>query len=225
MYIKTINGNIKITIDNKWYEISNEITQKILNYGECENETEETADQILSKFIKDYIILHDEHEKQPIKRVIWNELTQDFQQLQALKHDNMDVYTIQYYNSNLQFIEEIETNFKNKFEVLEFIKDKNIVKGLQCSIFKSNYDCTNNGISSNKNNLYLIDSNNKNIEVAEVDDIRDCVIVDCIGNYTRCKPIIFKNKWYMAGGNYLYTSDSRFREVNQYPIAIHDRLE
>jgi hypothetical protein len=30
----------------------------------------------------------------------------------------------------------------------------------------------------------------------------------------------------MAGGNYIMTSDSRFRqEVNEYPVPVHDRFE
>lgn len=37
----------------------------------------------------------------------------------------------------------------------------------------------------------------------------------------------FPKRWYMAGGNFLYTSDSRFREItkSKYPISIHDRYE
>jgi hypothetical protein len=30
---------------------------------------------------------------------------------------------------------------------------------------------------------------------------------------------------YMFGGNFIYSCDSRFREVNQYPIPVHDRIE
>jgi hypothetical protein len=29
----------------------------------------------------------------------------------------------------------------------------------------------------------------------------------------------------MAGGNFVYTSDGRFRAVCQYPISVHDRVE
>jgi hypothetical protein len=36
-----------------------------------------------------------------------------------------------------------------------------------------------------------------------------------------------RKKWYMFGGNFLYTSDSRYKEVTScdYPIPVHDRVE
>lgn len=30
---------------------------------------------------------------------------------------------------------------------------------------------------------------------------------------------------YMAGGCVVYTSDSRFRELSEYPLSLHDRTE
>jgi len=35
----------------------------------------------------------------------------------------------------------------------------------------------------------------------------------------------FKNRHVMFGGNFLYSCDSRFREICSYPIPIHDRIE
>ena len=34
-------------------------------------------------------------------------------------------------------------------------------------------------------------------------------------------------KWHMAGGNFVYSCDSRYREVTgiHYPISVHDRVE
>lgn len=29
----------------------------------------------------------------------------------------------------------------------------------------------------------------------------------------------------MAGGNFIYSHDSRFRKISQYPIPVHDRFE
>lgn len=45
--------------------------------------------------------------------------------------------------------------------------------------------------------------------------------------YVDCKPAYCRKRWYMAGGNILYTSDSRFKQITgiSYPIAIHDRYE
>lgn len=46
-------------------------------------------------------------------------------------------------------------------------------------------------------------------------------------NIIDCKPAYCRKRWYMMGGNFLYTSDSRFKEITgiSYPIAIHDRYE
>lgn len=66
---------------------------------------------------------------------------------------------------------------------------------------------------------------------SEPDDIRQCVYIEkreVIGQeYVDCKPAYCRKRWYMAGGNILYTSDSRFKQITgiSYPIAIHDRYE
>lgn len=39
-------------------------------------------------------------------------------------------------------------------------------------------------------------------------------------------PVCVKGKWTMNGGNFVYTSDSRFgRKYGHQPIAVHDRVE
>jgi hypothetical protein len=35
----------------------------------------------------------------------------------------------------------------------------------------------------------------------------------------------FRDRWTMMGGNFLYSSDSRFRDAFGGPIPIHDRVE
>lgn len=65
----------------------------------------------------------------------------------------------------------------------------------------------------------------------EPEDIRQCVYIErreIMGKeYIDCKPAYCRKRWYMMGGNFLYTSDSRFKEITgiSYPIAIHDRYE
>lgn len=65
----------------------------------------------------------------------------------------------------------------------------------------------------------------------EPEDIRQCVYIErreVMGKeYIDCKPAYCRKRWYMMGGNFLYTSDSRFKEITgiSYPIAIHDRYE
>ena len=88
-------------------------------------------------------------------------------------------------------------------------------------------DCTNGGISAERRELYILDSDGP----FEPSDIRECVIVErkmILGHeHINAKPVYCQNKWYMMGGNFLYTSDSRFREYTglSYPIPIHDRYE
>lgn len=89
-------------------------------------------------------------------------------------------------------------------------------------------DCTNNGISSYARELYILDTQKGPFEP---DDIRQCVYIEkreVMGQeYVDCKPAYCRKRWYMAGGNILYTSDSRFKQITgiSYPIAIHDRYE
>ncbi|NFH40732.1 hypothetical protein [Clostridium sporogenes] len=222
--IKESIKNITITIDGTWYEITNSLTKNIEDCGSCEFETEQEAKTILNTFIKNHTIKDVEYNK-VLKRVTYNSITNDFEQLQAIKLYNLDTFIIQHYNSDLQFITEFETDYQYEYEVLEHWKNKNIVKGINCSILtnKEFGDCSNNGISKTHNKLLLIGENIP--KMFEVEDITKCVKLDFYKNYVRCKPIILKNKWYMNGGNFLYSCDSRFREISQYPIPIHDRIE
>lgn len=222
--IKESIKNITVIIDGTWYEIINSLTKNIEDWGRCEFETEQEAKTILNTFIENHTIKDAEYNK-IVKRVIYNSITEDFEQLQAVKLYNLDTFIIQRYNSDLMFITELETGYKYEWEVLEHWKSKDIAKGLRCDILtdKSTGDCTNNGISSKHDSLILI---GKNIpKIFEAEDITQCAKLDFYKNYARCKPIIFKNKWYMNGGNFLYSCDSRFRDISQYPIPIHDRIE
>ena len=83
-------------------------------------------------------------------------------------------------------------------------------------------------ISSYARELYILDTQKGPFEP---DDIRQCVYIEkreVMGQeYVDCKPAYCRKRWYMAGGNILYTSDSRFKQITgiSYPIAIHDRYE
>ena len=46
-------------------------------------------------------------------------------------------------------------------------------------------------------------------------------------DYIHAEPVVMRGKHYMAGGNFIYTSDSRFKELTgiRYPVSIHDRTE
>ena len=106
-------------------------------------------------------------------------------------------------------------------------------KGMLCYIFKSPLgDCTLNGLSSKHDDCLLI-IDNERCEVFEQSEERPTFKLIkksySWGDYVYAQPIgegRAGTNDYMAGGNFLYTSDSRFREyANDYPIPIHDRQE
>lgn len=223
MLTKTIK-NITVTLEGTWYEITNSITSKVEDCGSCEDETPEELNNILNIFIEKHTIKDKSEFNQIFKCVVYNNLAGDYEQIQAIKLYD-DNFIIQKYNSDLLFISELETDYKYNHEIKEHLKNYDIVTGFSCSVLidKRIGDCTNNGISSKYNDLFLVGENIP--KIFEVEDIRKCIVLDYYKNYVRCKPVIYKNKWYMAGGNFIYSSDSRFSNINQYPISIHDRIE
>lgn len=90
-------------------------------------------------------------------------------------------------------------------------------------------DCTNGGISGRFDSLYLICDQGW-LEV-ELNDPRLIKIVTRNhvgreGTYTHVEPVNDPDKkeiGYMAGGNFVYSCDSRF--PFDYPLPIHDRSE
>jgi len=103
-------------------------------------------------------------------------------------------------------------------------------------------DCTNGGISSQYNKLILIAEHVKLERVEQFCNKYNYDINTCVQVYTRnlqgrnyvvVTPIhLHENnskQWTMFGGNYIGTSDSRFKNITKnhegYPVAIHDRVE
>lgn len=89
-------------------------------------------------------------------------------------------------------------------------------------------DCTNGGVSSRSDSLELF------AQVADYClengiDVNKAVklVYQANYNYVHAEPIVDKGKWYMFGGNYLKTSDSRFKDLTgvRYPVPVHDRTE
>lgn len=109
-----------------------------------------------------------------------------------------------------------------------------MVKTLPVDVYRSarrgDYDCTNGGVSSKYNTLYLVCDEGW-LEKDENDPQVVKLVVNHYGwieggKYLHCEPINDHNKkeiGYMMGGNFIYTSDSRF--PSEYPIPIHDRSE
>lgn len=101
-------------------------------------------------------------------------------------------------------------------------------KSLMVSVYKDSNggDSTNDGISSKYNDLYLIGEG-----VSGPSESKDEQTVKLVkrnfpwGDYIHVEPLIQpeKGKSPMFGGNFIYSSDSRF--PSKYPIPIHDRFE
>lgn len=91
-------------------------------------------------------------------------------------------------------------------------------------------DCSNGGISSKYDSVLIpcLDGNN---EVDLENPPENFVLFDrneTFREHRYCKPYrdVIEGNWVMMGGTFVYSSDGRFsRNINQYPIALHDRKE
>lgn len=107
-------------------------------------------------------------------------------------------------------------------------------KGIYVTVYKraDKVDCSNNGVTSIKKNFILIGENGENFDcpfnVAQ-DGSNILCLRKHLSGYIFAVPfddIREKNKHLngpMFGGNFIYTSDSRF--PSKYPIPVHDRYE
>jgi hypothetical protein len=89
-------------------------------------------------------------------------------------------------------------------------------------------DCTNEGITSEKTNFILTDEENPPAEVNGTPVLK--VVRRMIGReeYIHAEPVAQPKGLVgpMAGGNFVYSTDSRFRDqICSYPISVHDRWE
>lgn len=104
------------------------------------------------------------------------------------------------------------------------------VRVLRCEVFKSHFgDCSNGGISSKYNEVYLICPEG-NMEVdADNPRLVELVKRELGGEkHWYIKPYeTDTKKWWMFGGTFIYSSDSRFREYCETDTAMkfHDRHE
>ena len=120
------------------------------------------------------------------------------------------------------------------------MKDR-LGKGLLCDVFRCALgDCTNCGVSS-KHNSVILSNVAPDARVFEVHEgCPELVLCPGLGDQKyRAVPRDFFDpevpfrpdgrpnlvKWAMFGGNFVYTSDSRLREITPYPIPVHDRFE
>ena len=110
------------------------------------------------------------------------------------------------------------------------------VRALSCNIFvnKAIGDCSNGGISSRFNQVYVIcPEGNWEIDLSNPDEIPENLVMSELvvfgggcNVYRKFVPYKTKDKWSMMGGAFVYSSDCRFRDYfGDYPIPLCDRFE
>jgi hypothetical protein len=108
------------------------------------------------------------------------------------------------------------------------------MKGMRVSILvdKDTGDCTNGGITSRVKSCIVVGPGIPEIFEAGSGDVV-LQLIPWFG-YFKAVPIAFGIWGYwdlekmigpMFGGNYITTSDSRFKEVCPHPVPVHDRYE
>jgi hypothetical protein len=90
-------------------------------------------------------------------------------------------------------------------------------------------DCTNGGVTAKSERVILVPIGADVPTDSKLPVLK--VVCRYFGglSYLHAEPVtpVGKNLiGYMAGGNFVYSCDSRFRTwVSQYPISVHDRVE
>jgi len=98
--------------------------------------------------------------------------------------------------------------------------------GMLVNVYRPYYDATNKGVSSMYDLFVLV---GKGIpEVFEPSDRNPALYLKMqrSGLYIAIPDKLEEERFgWMMGGNFVFTSDGRFRAINDYPIPIHDRRE
>lgn len=108
------------------------------------------------------------------------------------------------------------------------------MKGLYVNVMvdADGTDCTAGGVTSKTSRILLVDALIEGIYEPKEDEIYLVLIRRVI--YHGEKPYIHAEPRKngkplhiggMAGGNFVYSCDSRFSNINHYPISVHDRFE
>lgn len=100
------------------------------------------------------------------------------------------------------------------------------------------YDCTNGGETAQCDCFTLFTHRmNRNAVILAIEEMglnpAECLQVEnrkpCGNDYYNAVLLTpgRRDKWHSFGGNFVYSSDSRYREVTSlpYPISVHDRVE
>lgn len=219
-------------LEGTWMEISNKYG--VLEHGDVATDPEDVPEGYAEKALEKFIQQHSVSERSNptcVKKVAYDGERKEYIQLQAVLPVGGDCWLVQKFDNELVYIGEIWSGCKYRDEVQDWMRTNfDIDSCLMAGVYRDSRlgDCTNNGISAHASDLYILAEQKGPFEP---EDIRQCVYIEwrnCCGEqYIDCKPAYFPKRWYMAGGNFLYTSDSRFREItkSKYPISIHDRYE
>jgi hypothetical protein len=100
------------------------------------------------------------------------------------------------------------------------------MKGMLVSVLRSATDCSNGGVTSTHSEFLLVGPG-----IPEIFEARNLPVLRCepwYGHYravAESKPgwIVENLAGPMFGGNFIWTSDSRF--PGKHPIPVHDRFE
>lgn len=103
------------------------------------------------------------------------------------------------------------------------------MKALPIYVYRNNHDCTNGGISSKYSQLLLIcDDGYIDIDENNIPENAVKVVTRHLfgKDYKHIEPVQKATQLgYMNGGNIAYSCDSRFSQLSEYPLCIHDRQE
>lgn len=90
-------------------------------------------------------------------------------------------------------------------------------------------DCSLNGVSKTHDQKLVVEHENGFLTAEDV-EAGGYVVLELVTrsiggkDYFSFKPKS-ETRWVMFGGNFAYTSDSRFGKFSDYPVPIHDRIE
>ncbi|MBQ7674611.1 MAG: hypothetical protein IJT36_08940 [Alphaproteobacteria bacterium] len=110
----------------------------------------------------------------------------------------------------------------------------NKVRALSVDIYESKNigNCSNDGISNRFRTAYIIcPDGNWEFDLDDPENLPENLVKAVtkhysFGTFTHAEPIAHPGRWWMMGGAFIYTCDSRFREYfGDSPMALHDRYE
>lgn len=219
-------------LEGTWMEISNKYG--VLESGDVAVDQEDILEGYAEKKLESFIEKHSVVWRSTptcIKKVAFDKVSKEYIQLQAVFPVGGEYWILQKFDNELVYMGEVWTGCKCRDEVTDWMRTNfDIESCLKARVLRDSGfgDCTNGGISAQAQELYILA---KTKGPFEPEDIRQCVYIEwrevCGEEYIDCKPAYSSKRWYMAGGNFLYSADSRFKEVtrSKYPIPIHDRYE